>query len=126
MQKHEKLPFRRNLPKNNQQARQILLSHDTYFVSKGILFRYSEKLRPGLDNIEPQWVIPESWVNDILIHTHSSPLGAHIGISKVDKCFEIQILLAKHVQRHLKVCEHLSSMYDIQTHYQTIETAHEN
>ena len=72
-----------DLPQDNRLAREILLSADHFFVYNSILFRNTHSLRNISAVTQPQVVVPQCWVQYILTQLHDSPLGAHVGASKL-------------------------------------------
>ena len=71
-----------SLPEDNRLARNILLTHDQYFLHDDILYRYTGKLDTE-HTLEPQLVLPIAWTSKILHNLHDGPLGAHVGITKL-------------------------------------------
>ena len=76
--------LKQKLPQENALAREILLTHDHYFMYRNVLFRYLGNVRKDEpSNIQPQLVIPIKWASLILGHLHDTPMGAHVGMNKL-------------------------------------------
>ena len=94
------------LPISNQLARTILLSHDQYFIGKDVLYKYNSKLKHSELN-EPQLVVPMRWVPKLLHNLHDTPLGAHVGITKLISVLRPRFYwptLGLDVHNHVNTC----------------------
>ena len=72
------------LPENNTRAREILLTHDHFFIHNKVLFRQDSSVHSSATTAsQPQVVIPQTWIPNILFQLHDSPIGAHLGVRKL-------------------------------------------
>ena len=103
-----------DLPTSNRLSRGILLTHDHYLIHNKVLYRYTGKLTES-SAIEPQLVVPLKWTPHILHNMHDTPLGAHVGITKLTSIIKPRFYwpsMSIDIYNHVNTCHKcLASKY---------------